>query len=258
MTNNLTLWDSVRTPDPARTKSFTRGGGFKGTATNATYLAQMATEKFGPCGIGWGFNIISEDIRDGAPLEGGFERVHVARVKLWYVWEGQRGEVEHIGQTTFCGKNKYGWFTDEEAPKKSVTDAFTKCLSLVGFAADIHLGLFDDNKYVTEAKRVHAGKRTTPSEPDLPPEYDTDTGEFDEEAPRASEPRLSAHAARKNGVWDELKAEADQCMTTEALVAWCKANVGRVQKMPAGWQTEFSEYVHDRMADLRSNLLMAG
>lgn len=30
--NNMTLWDSVRTPDPSATKSFSRSGGFKGTA----------------------------------------------------------------------------------------------------------------------------------------------------------------------------------------------------------------------------------
>lgn len=256
MTDHLALWNRVRTPDPARTKSFTRGGGFKGTAINGTYLAQMATEQFGPCGIGWGFDIVSEDIREGAPLDGGRELVHVARVRLWYMLGEKRGEVEHIGQTTFAGKNKFGWFTDEEAPKKSVTDALSKCLSLVGFAADIHLGLFDDNKYVAEAKRAHAGKAAKPAEPDLPPEYDQDTGEYMDEAPPPSEPRMSAYAARKDGVWDALYAEVQQCMTREALVAWSKANVHRVQKMPVSWQGEFSEVVHDRLAELKG--MMAG
>jgi hypothetical protein len=150
---NTTLWQSVEKTDPAFTKQFSRGGGFKGTATNATYLARKATEQFGPCGIGWGVQVIDEEIIEGAPLmlEGqvvAHERIHKVRARLWYVRDGERGEVEQFGQTQMVGKNKNGFYTDEEAPKKSLTDAMSKCLSLLGFSADIHLGLYDDNKYV--------------------------------------------------------------------------------------------------------------
>ena len=44
-----------------------------------------------------------------------------------------QGEVTHFGQTTFVGANKHGLFTDEEAPKKSLTDATNKALSMLGF-----------------------------------------------------------------------------------------------------------------------------
>ena len=64
--------------------------------------------------------------------------IHILKIKFWYVWQGQRGEIEHFGQTTFVGKNKNGYYTDEEAPKKSLTDAISKCISLLGFAADVH------------------------------------------------------------------------------------------------------------------------
>jgi hypothetical protein len=71
------------------------------------------------------------------------------------------GTVEHFGQTTFVGKNKNGYFTDEEAPKKSLTDAIGKALSMLGFSADIYLGLFDDNKYVNDRK-AEAAKAGAP------------------------------------------------------------------------------------------------
>src|SRR5690606_33640239 len=71
---------------------------------------------------------------------------------------GERGEVVQFGQTTFVGRNKNGFFTDEEAPKKSLTDAMSKCLSLLGFSADIHLGRFDDNKYVNDLRQEFAEK----------------------------------------------------------------------------------------------------
>lgn len=151
-TDNLALWQRVEKTDPSYTKPFSRGGGFRGTATNATYLARKATEVFGPMGLGWGLEILDESLMDGAPLDehGHHERIHKVRVKLWYVLDGQRGEVVQFGQTTFVGRNRNGWFTDEEAPKKSLTDAMSKCLSLLGFSADIHLGRYDDNKYVEE------------------------------------------------------------------------------------------------------------
>lgn len=40
---NLALWQRVEKTDPQYTKPFSRGGGFRGTATNATYLAKKAT-----------------------------------------------------------------------------------------------------------------------------------------------------------------------------------------------------------------------
>lgn len=157
---NLTLWQTVEKTDPQYTKPFSRGGGFRGTATNATYLAKKATEVFGPMGIGWGVEILDEAIMEGAPLDaqGNHEKIHKVRVKLWYKLDGERGEVVQFGQTTFVGRNRNGLFTDEEAPKKSLTDAMSKCLSLLGFSADIHLGRFDDNKYVNDLQQEFAEK----------------------------------------------------------------------------------------------------
>lgn len=164
---NLAIWNSVCETDPRHTKSFSRGGGFSGTAINHTYQTRRATEAFGPKGIGWGVEILAEDWRNGAPLLDdkhgviGHETIHVLRIKLWYfidvrgkdgIFDTKRGEVISFGQTTFVGKNKHGIFTDEEAPKKSLTDAESKALASLGFSADIHLGLYDNNKYVNDLK----------------------------------------------------------------------------------------------------------
>lgn len=163
--DNNALWDAVQTTDPKYTKGFSRGGGFKGTATNATYLARKATDQFGPCGTGWGINVLNEEIITGAPhiVDGqvvAHDLIHKVHARLWYVIDGTRGEVEQFGQTQIVGKNKNGFYTDEEAPKKSLTDAMTKCLSLLGFSADIHLGLYDDNKYVAGLAEQFADRVT--------------------------------------------------------------------------------------------------
>ena len=165
--NHLTLWNAVVSTDPNYTKKFTRGGGFSGTATNFVYLARKATEQLGPCGIGWGSKVLDERYERGAMLnEHEHEVVHVIRIVFWYMLDGKRGEIESYGQTTFVGSNKNGSFTDEEAPKKSLTDAMSKAMSWLGFGADIHLGLFDDNKYVNTLKREFGtGKSATVEAP---------------------------------------------------------------------------------------------
>lgn len=110
-------------------------------------------------GIGWGLEILDEEMMQGAPLgNDAHELIHKLRVKLWYKLGDQRGEVVQFGQTTFVGKNRHGLYTDEEAPKKSLTDGMSKCLSLLGFSADIHLGRYDDNKYVANLKQEFAEK----------------------------------------------------------------------------------------------------
>lgn len=142
MTNTV-LWDSVCQTDPAHTKKFQKAGGFSGTAIKPYWLMRRATETFGPCGLGWGWEEIENKMVAG---------IWCSKVRLWFVQTNQRGEIEQWGQTVMEGKNKNGDFVDEEAPKKAVTDAVTKCLSYLGFAGDVHMGLFDDSKYVEELK----------------------------------------------------------------------------------------------------------
>lgn len=171
-TGTLDLWHAVETTDPHFTKAFTRGGGFKGTATNATYQARKATEMFGPCGLGWGWTVLSEEILEG--VDG--TKVHKILLRLWYEWQGKRGEIEQFGQTEFSGKRSSGnTYTDEEAPKKSLTDAVSKCLSLLGFSADIHMGLYDDNKYVAELKRQFGSGGPAKGAPARTPAFDSIT-----------------------------------------------------------------------------------
>ena len=150
MNNNLTLWASVEHTDPKFTKQFKRGGGFTGTAINPTWLHKRATETFGPVGRGWGWTIV-EERQVASPA--GETVMWFSKVRVWYLLDGLRYETpEQWGGTEMCGKNKYGAFMDEEAPKKTITDAVGKCLSYLGFAADVFMGLYDDSKYVAEVR----------------------------------------------------------------------------------------------------------
>lgn len=220
---SMELWNAVAVTNPNFVKSFTRGGGFSGTAINATYQAQKATETFGPCGIGWGIDILEERYQDGAPLilDGavvGKEVIHVLRVNLWYVYQGKRGEVIHFGQTIFVGRNKNGFFTDEEAPKKSMTDAMSKCLSLIGFSADVHLGWYDDNKYVADLRKEFGTDKNVKS--GSKPEGKR------EEVGKTGGSTITPDKAKE--LSDLLKAAK---RTPESLLGWLKSKAKTVEEM---------------------------
>jgi hypothetical protein len=154
--NNLELWDAVRTPDPEHTKKFNRGG-FVGTATNVTYTIRELTRAFGPVGLGWGYEIVDQDY---VPSGSG-DLLHVIQINFWYLHDGQKCSFPQIGQTEFATTAKRGTpeeykRMDGEAPKKSLSDAITKAASFLGFSADIHLGLWDDSKYVAKVREEKA------------------------------------------------------------------------------------------------------
>jgi hypothetical protein len=168
MTDNLALWNAVERTDPKHTKPIT-GKSYQGNSPKPHWIIRKATETFGPCGIGWGFTV-DERVEDGAMIAPGFyEKLHVAKVTVWYEWNGKRGQVEHIGGTTLSGQRSSGKpYTDEDAPKKSVTDALIKALSMVGFAGDIFLGRYDDSRYVSEVRQEFQQERAAPARQEPP------------------------------------------------------------------------------------------
>lgn len=157
---NMELWNKVHKIDPRHTKPIT-GKSFNGTSPSPMKMVEMATEQWGPIGGKWGIRVISSDFVPGPPLIGkdgnviGHETHHVVRCEIWH----PGGKFECFGQTVFSGQRKAGaFFGDEDAAKKSQTDALTKGLSWLGFAADIHMGRYDDVKYVEHVREEFVAK----------------------------------------------------------------------------------------------------
>jgi hypothetical protein len=145
---NMNLWNKAFKTSPSAVKPIT-GKQYQGNSPKPYWIVQRITELLGPCGIGWGMTIVNER----------FERLtdtdvlHVALVRFWYVLDDQRGELEQMGQTKATYMTSKGSvMVDEDAPKKSVTDALVKCASYLGFAGDIFSGRWDDSKYVNELR----------------------------------------------------------------------------------------------------------
>ena len=160
MSTNMHIWEKVSTTDTRYTKA-AEVGGQKITSLNGTAMIMKATEMFGPVGIGLGWSIIEERFDEGSEMvsgEGdkrlvlGRELNHTIKIRFWFELDGKRGEIEQYGCTRYLYKSKYGTTTDGEAPKKSLTDAIKKSLSMLGFSADVFLGMFDDAEYVNQLK----------------------------------------------------------------------------------------------------------
>lgn len=155
---NMKLWNSVKVTAPHAVKPIT-GKQYKGNSPKPYWIIERATETFGPCGIGWGIEVVSERFE----RFGDTESLHIALVRVWYVQEGKRGQIEQMGQTRSSYTTKDGKFiVDEDAPKKSVTDGMVKCLSMLGFAGDIFSGQWDDSKYV-EWAAAETARREQPT-----------------------------------------------------------------------------------------------
>lgn len=197
----MKLWQSVCVTDPVAVKPIT-GKQYKGNSPKPYWVIQRATETFGPCGIGWGVEIVSERFE-----RFGDESLHVACVRVWYVWGDKRGQIEQMGQTRAEYTSAGGkHIVDEDAPKKSVTDGMIKCLSMLGFAGDIFSGQWDDSKYVEWAAQ---------------------------ETERRNSPRISDKQSA------EIKSLIESTSTdTKAFLAWVSKGAGEqiasVDAMPAG------------------------
>lgn len=169
---NMSIWSQVEKTAPEATKS-AKVNGQQITSISGQHMIKRATEVFGPVGIGWGWTVAEERFDQGGEIRNdkgeliGHEVGHTIRVKLWFMQGDKRGEVEQYGCTPFTYKSKWGVTTDTEAPKKSLTDAVKKALAMLGFSADIFLGLYDDRDYVAEREEEAALEQAENKEAEL-------------------------------------------------------------------------------------------
>ena len=143
VTDNLKLWNAVEKTNPAHTKEVKLGRTI--TAIDPYRQIKNATEQFGPAGEGWGWSVVDTKFLPTNEV-----------ACLVRVWHGTPDKyIEQWGQNGLYmdkAENK----KDTDCMKKSVTDGLTKCLSMMGFNADIFLGKFEDNKYVQQLKEEFA------------------------------------------------------------------------------------------------------
>lgn len=181
----LALWEQLETTDPNFVKPIT-GKQYKGNSPHPTWIEKQLTRLLGPCGHGYGYSVIYEGYIEGAPHRIATspdsaivvrELMHECRIVFWTrdPNDGSRGEFESYGSTRALYVTSQGkWMHDEDAAKKSLTDAIVKAASKIGCAADIFLGRWDDSKYVAALEAEFNGKSAdAPVTPAAPPQRAT-------------------------------------------------------------------------------------
>lgn len=136
------IWNLVSETDPNHTKVVDQRGGF--TAICGYYQISRATALWGPMGHKWGYHYTREI----------FQGVVIIDLVLYYPMDPNGEDLGEIPTTAsnqmFTIDKNGNQRVDEDAPKKAITDAITKALSMLGFSADVFTGMYDDNKYIAD------------------------------------------------------------------------------------------------------------
>lgn len=235
MRENTKLWDMLGRTDPKHTKAFTRGGGFKGTAIKPIWSYLRMTEEFGACGTGWGVNPPTFDVQDC-----GEERLVFCTASIWY---GNREQVCFgVGGDKVIGKNKFGLSTDDEAFKKAYTDAITNALKMIGVGADVHMGLFDDSKYVNTMKQEFSEE--------LEPTKLRDGLKTNKITGRTSANSLKQDKSPDN--WDAFETELLECQSvadlTKLALSW--SSISERDVWPTSWHNLAKSKINERREEL--------
>lgn len=197
---NLRFYDLLRKV-PAGAKKPILAGRLKGMSNiNPVFRVQVMTEVFGPCGIGWKYEIVKQ-----WQEAYGQEVKAFTNINLFIKVDGQWSDpIPGIGGATLVEVNKSGAYVNDEGYKMSLTDALSVAMKSLGVAADVYFAegaLDSDNKY----DQVSYQQQTN------------QTPEQQQQVTQTSQQMMFTQ---------DIQKEINACQTTEALLAvWNKYSV---------------------------------
>lgn len=197
---NLGLWKFLEKSERKYVRPIT-GKAYRGDSPNPHWIKKRLTEAFGPAGVGWGVNVLGERVIECDAQT----KLHSLHIRLWYVLDNKRGEVEAFGGTPICYMTSGGngkppkFMHDEDAAKKSMTDALVKAASDIGMCADIFLGLWNDSKYQAQLSQEEMERERAAVKQEEKAEVEA--GQRDHGAWK----EMEWPAATKSGGWEDLR-----------------------------------------------------
>lgn len=194
--NNLNLYNKVRkVPDTA--KKPIQGGRLKGmTDINPMWRIKVLTEQFGPCGLGWYYNITDKRIELGS----NDEKVAFVDIDLFVKYGDEWSKpIQGTGGSSFISKERNGLYTSDECFKMALTDAISVSCKALGIGADVYFEK-DRSKY------------------DDQPEPDTATKDKFQEPPRVD---------KKVADYSTLKCSDCDESITPAVKTYSEKNLGK-------------------------------
>ena len=158
--DNMDLYSAFREVPDKAIKPITAGR-LKGMSDiNPMWRIQRLTEKFGPCGVGWWYDItekklVTDDITK--------QIAAFVDIRLYYV-EPETGTLSHgipgTGGASFVAQERNGPYLSDECFKMALTDALSVAAKALGVGADVY---FPDGR-----SKYSTGAAPTP-EPEIKP-----------------------------------------------------------------------------------------
>lgn len=131
---NLAIYEQARIVPESAIKPIVNGR-LKGKSDiNPVYRIKRMTEIFGPCGIGWRYEIVKQWLETY-----GNEVKAFTHINLYIKWDGEWSEaIPGIGGAAFVSMESKGAYVSDECYKMSLTDALSVSMKALGVAADIY------------------------------------------------------------------------------------------------------------------------
>lgn len=158
MENNMELYHKVRVvPDTAQRAI--QAGRLKGkTDINPMWRIKKLTEMFGPCGIGWKYEIVDQWI-----VPAGEQMAAFCNIKLYYKFDGEWSDpIPGTGGNMFVAQESKGLYVNDECYKSALTDAISVACKALGIGADVYWNE-DSTKYTNPTR-----ERNTPAQTQQP------------------------------------------------------------------------------------------
>jgi len=160
---NLELYNKLRAVPQEAKKSITAGR-LKGfTDINPMWRIKALTEAFGPCGIGWWYEITDKR------LEGNGNEIRAfVDINLYYRYGDTVSKpIPGTGGASFLTMERNGAYTSDECYKMALTDAISVAAKHIGVAADVYYEK-DRDKYTPPEQQTQLTQQPAPQRPQQP------------------------------------------------------------------------------------------
>lgn len=166
MEDNLKIYNAVKKVPKEAQRPIT-GGRLKGkTEINPMWRIKALTEQFGPCGIGWYYEVTRQWLEPSGSEVAAFVNIQLY-IKVGDEWSKP---ISGVGGAMFVEQQKGGAYVSDECYKMATTDAISVACKQLGIGADVYWEA-DKTKYTDPAQQPDKTeadqKRLAPVEAEL-------------------------------------------------------------------------------------------
>lgn len=144
---NMQIYEAVRKVPKEAQKEFNNGS-FSGTDINPMWRIKTLTEQFGPCGIGWYYEVLSERSEEHHDIT-----MAIVDLNLYIKVDGEWSKpIYGTGGNKLVQPTKNGPKASDEGYKMALTDALSVACKALGIGADVYWDK-DKTKYTAEGSQ---------------------------------------------------------------------------------------------------------